>query len=70
MNTPPKLVTVGVIAEEVGVSVDRVCQILRQRPDLKPLAYAGNVRLFDNATIAAVRYEANRRDAHRMRGGL
>lgn len=65
MNIPPRLVTVGVIAAEVGVPVERVCRILRSRPDLRPQAYAGNVRLFDNAAIAAVRYEVNRQDALR-----
>jgi len=59
------LVTVGVIANEVGISVDRVCRILRRRPHIQPKAYAGNVRLFDNAAIAQVRYESNRLDAVR-----
>ena len=65
---PPKLVTLGVIAEELGVRVDRVCRILRTRPHIRPAAYAGNVRLFDNATIAQVRYELNRIDARRQGG--
>ena len=59
----PKLVTVGVIAEEVGVSVDRVSRILRSRPHIRPRAYAGNTRLFDNAAIAQVRHELNAIDA-------
>lgn len=66
---PPKLVTVGVIAGELGVSVDRVCRILRTRPHIKPRAYAGNVRLFDNAAIAQVRHELNAIDARRAGGG-
>jgi hypothetical protein len=56
-DTPPKLVTVGVIASELGVSVDRVCRILRSRPHIRPKAYAGNVRLFDNTAIAQVRHQ-------------
>ena len=59
----PRLVTVGVIASELGVPVARVCRILRTRLHIKPLAYAGNVRLFDNATIAHVRHELNAIDA-------
>ena len=65
---PPKLVTVGVIAADLGVSVDRVCRILRTRPHIKPCAYAGNVRLFDNVAIAQVRHELNAIDA-RLKGG-
>jgi hypothetical protein len=65
----PKLVTVGVIAAEVGVSVDRVCRILRSRPDIRPRAYAGNVRLFDNAAIVRVRSEVTRMQAYRSAGG-
>ena len=65
---PPKLVTVGVIAAELGVPVDRVCRILRARPHIEPRAYAGNVRLFDNATIAQVRQELSALEAHRAGG--
>lgn len=64
-NSPPSLVTVGVIACELGVPVDRVCRVLRTRPHIKPRAYAGNVRLFDNVAIAQVRHEINAIDARR-----
>lgn len=71
MRKPPSLITVGVIAEEVRIPVDRVCRILRRRRDLRPKAYAGAVRLFDNSTVAAIRYEVNRQDARRAsRGGV
>jgi hypothetical protein len=69
-TVPPKLVTVGVIAAELGVSVDRVARILRARPHIQPKAYAGNIRLFDNETVSQVRYEMNTINARRgMRGG-
>lgn len=68
-SPPPKLVTVGVIAAELGVPVDRVCQILRRRPHIRPRAYAGNVRLFDNAAIAQVGNELSAIDARRAGGG-
>ena len=61
----PKLVTVGVIASELGVPVDRVARILRSRTHIRPRAYAGNTRLFDNAAIAQVRYEINLIEARR-----
>jgi len=78
MDSPPRLVTVGVIASELGVPVERVCRILRARilrarPHIRPRAFAGNVRLFDNAAVAQVRYELNlidaRREARRARHG-
>jgi len=62
-DVPPRLVTVGVIASELGVSVDRISRILRTRTHIKPQAYAGNTRLFDNAAIAQVQYEVNLIDA-------
>ncbi len=62
---PPKLVTVGVIAAELGMPVERVCRVLRARPHITPSAYAGYVRLFDNAAIAQVRHELNAIDARR-----
>lgn len=62
---PPKLVTIGVIAAELGVTVDRVSRLLRTRPHIEPRAYAGNVRLFDNTAIAQVRHELNAIDARR-----
>jgi len=65
IDTPPKLVTVGVIASELGVPVDRVCRVLRVRPHIRPRACAGNIRLFDNAAIAQLRYEINGIDARR-----
>ena len=68
-HTPPRLVTVGVIAAELGVPPDRVCRILRSRPHIKAVAYAANTRLFDNAAIAQVRHELNAIEARRAEGG-
>ncbi len=62
---PPSLVTVGVMATELGTSVDRVCRILRTRSHIRPRAYAGHVRLFDNSAIAQVRHELTAIDARR-----
>lgn len=66
-NSKPQLVTVGVIAAEVGTTVERVNRVLKSRPHIQPSAYAGNTRLFDNAAIARVRYEINLIDARRGR---
>jgi hypothetical protein len=68
-DSVPQLVTVGVIASELGVSVDRVTRLLRTRPHIRPQAYAGNVRLFDNSSIAQVRYELTLIDARRVGKG-
>ena len=65
-SSPPRLVTVGVIAEEVGTTVDRVTRVLRTRPYIRPRAYAGNVRLFDNAAVAQVRHALKAIDARRQ----
>lgn len=65
VSSLPRLVTVGVIASELGVSVERVCRILRAHPHIRPRAVAGNARLFDNEAIACVRYELNVLDARR-----
>jgi hypothetical protein len=65
VDTPPRLVTVGVIASELGVRLDRVQRVLRTRPHIRPKAYAGMVRLFDNAAIAQVLDELNGIDARR-----
>ena len=64
-HTAPRLVTVGVIAAELNVPVDRVCRVLRCRPHIRPKAYAGHWRLFDNAAIAQVRHELNAIEARR-----
>jgi len=66
---PPKLITVGVIAPELGIPVNRVCRILRARPHVQLRAYAGNTRLFDNAAIAQVRHELDALEARRGADG-
>lgn len=63
---PPKLITVGVIADTLGVTPDRVSRILQTRKHIQPTAYAGNTRLFTSNVIAQVRYELNAIDAKRQ----
>lgn len=55
----PVLVTIGVIASNLGVSVDRVRYILRTRDYIKPRATAAGMRLFDSQAIVDVRHELN-----------
>lgn len=66
---PPKLLTVGVIAAELGIPVERVCRIIRTRAHIQPRAFAGQVRLFDNSAVAQIRHELNAMSARRASGG-
>ena len=67
----PRLVTIGVIANELRVPVTRVERLLRSRPHIQPRAYANHTRLFDNGAIAQVRSELHAIDAKQQgrRGG-
>ncbi len=68
---PPRLATVGVIADELNESVARICRLLRARPHIQPSAYAGNTRLFDSASVAEIERELvamNRRQSVRKGG--
>jgi hypothetical protein len=68
-DTPPQLITSGVIARECYAPIHRVRWVLDTRDDIKPAAYAGNVRLFTRAAVARVRYELNAIDARRATKG-
>lgn len=56
-DKPPKLITPGVIADELGVPIHRVTHILNTRPEIQPSAIAGNIRLYDRKTIEMVKNE-------------
>lgn len=66
-NITPRLLTVGRIADELGLPLARVQYILAARRHIRPVARAGTLRLFDVRVLAQVRYEANRIDAKRCR---
>ena len=63
--TPPRLRTPGVIARELGESLQRVQYILRTRPHIRPAALAGSLRLYDRQAVAKVRHELNAITARR-----
>ena len=65
MPYPPKLITPGVIATELGVPLHRVLNILATRSHIRPSARAGTFRLFDRAAVAMVRHELSAMDARR-----
>jgi len=58
-NTP------GQIARQLGVPLHRVTHILATRPHIKPVARAGNIRVYDRAGVAMIRHELNAIDARR-----
>ena len=65
--TIPKLITPGVIANELNEPLHRVLNVLRTRPYIRPAARAGTLRLFPREAIAMVRHELNAIDAKRGR---
>jgi hypothetical protein len=67
VSHPPKLITIGVIAAELGVPLHRVQHVLATRPYIRPAARAGTVRLFDRRAVAMVRQALNGIDARRHR---
>lgn len=66
----PRLRTPGVIARELGESLQRVQYVLRTRPHIKPAALAGRLRLYDRQAVAMVRHEINAMDARRAGQGV
>lgn len=65
MNSPPRLLTPGTIAEELRQPVRRVQYVLATRQHIRPSALAGIVRLYDRHAMAQVRHELNAIDARR-----
>ena len=63
----PKLLTPGVMAVRLGVSVVRVQGILATRSHIRPAAVAGTLRVYDGEALAQLRHELNAIDARRQR---
>lgn len=63
----PKLLTPGIIANEVGAPLHRVLRVLVTRPHIRPAARAGIIRLYHRDAVALVRHELNAIDARRQR---
>jgi hypothetical protein len=63
--SPPRLITVGVIATELHEPLHRVLHVLATRPHIRPAALAGTLRLYDRKAVAMVRHELNTIDARR-----
>jgi hypothetical protein len=63
----PRLITPGVIAEELREPLHRVLNVLATRQHIRPAARAGTLRLYDRRAVAMVRHELNAIDARRCR---
>lgn len=60
MRSPTRLITVGVIAAELGVPLHRVQYVLRTRRSIRPKAVAGRLWLYDSDDIRQVEAELRR----------
>ena len=68
VTPPPRLITPGIMAEQIGEPLHRVLNVLATRPHIRPAARAGTLRLYDKAAVAMVRHELNAIDARRGMG--
>jgi hypothetical protein len=64
-QTLPRVVTAGVIADQLHVPLHRVLHILRTRDFIRPVARAGIVRLYERSAVAMVRHELHAAEARR-----
>jgi hypothetical protein len=69
-KSTPKLITPGVIAQELHEPLHRVLNVLATRQHITPAARAGTLRLYDRKAVAMVRHELNAIDARLCRQGV
>lgn len=62
----PVLITPGIIARDGGHSLTRVLYVLRTRPDIRPSARAGMIRLYDRHAVKQVIEELMAINARRV----
>ncbi|MDB5344293.1 MAG: hypothetical protein JWP89_2670 [Schlesneria sp.] len=55
MSQIPHLLTIGRIAAEEGETVRRIQYVLTSRPHIKPIALAGNTRLYNSQSVEQIR---------------
>lgn len=67
-NPVPTLRTPGVIATELDAPLHRVVHVLRTRPQIRPSARAGTLRLYDRAAVELVRQALDEMHARRAKG--
>jgi hypothetical protein len=54
MADPPKLLTPGRIAEELGATLAQVQQVLRVNTAIRPVARAGTLRVYRRADLKPI----------------
>ena len=64
-----KLMTPGVLSERLGVPLSRVLYLLRTRPEIRPAARAGILRLYDVEALERLREEIGRLERDHGREG-
>jgi hypothetical protein len=67
VQSPPRLITPGVIATELHAPLHRVLHVLATRHNIRPSARAGTLRLYGADAVAMVRRELNAIDKRRHR---
>jgi len=65
----PQALTVGVIAQRLGVPLHRVLYVVRAR-SIKPVGWAGNSRVFAESDVQRIASELARIDRDREGAGL
>jgi hypothetical protein len=65
-RAPVPLLTPGRIARRLGVPLTQVLHILATRPEIRHVARAGTLRVYDEAALEAVRRELEAMDAPRL----
>ncbi len=64
--TAPFMPTIGEIARRLCVPAHRVEYIIRAR-DIRPCGWAGNARVFDEAGVAVIAAELDRKETSNVR---
>ena len=66
---PCILLTPGAIADELGVELHHITYILATRPNIRPAAKAGILRVYNRDALQLIEVELNAIDARRGKGG-
>ena len=53
-TNPPKLLTPGRIAEELGATLPEIQHVLRTNPSIRPVALAGTLRIYRRADLETI----------------
>ena len=67
---PVRLLTMGRIAERLGVTRVRVKYILDTRVQIVPIAYAGKAGIYNEGAFEQIRDELRKMDARRAAAGI